>query len=166
MPSSMMGSEPPNPVPYQPNVPHCRESQEQRRSSSRRASSSLSERRWSGPHPNRLTSPLSHSFIPSSSLSPSVTKAHDSDEGRGGFGWVKLIASAADELFVHLHSLRFCRYHPRVRGFPTPHRISGSFQPSHYRIPTGHRVILVILDCWFRTPYQTLLTSRQFEIDQ
>jgi len=55
-------------------------------SSSRRASSSLSERRGSGPHPNRLTSPLSHSVIPSSSSSPSVTKAPDPDEERGGFG--------------------------------------------------------------------------------
>jgi hypothetical protein len=47
----------------------------------------------SGPHPpyspqdrNRLTSSLSHSVIPSSPSSPSVTKAHDSDEERGGFG--------------------------------------------------------------------------------
>jgi len=88
----MTGDEPPNPAFYQPNVPQRRESQERRRSSSsQRASSSLFpsrtlERCVSGPHPNRLTSPLSHSVIPSSSLSPSVTKAHDSDEGRGGFG--------------------------------------------------------------------------------
>jgi len=85
-PPTPSSNEPPSPAPYQPS-PQRRESQEQRRSSSsRRASSSLSERRGSGPHPNRLTSPLSHLVIPSSSSSPSVTTAHDSDEERGGFG--------------------------------------------------------------------------------
>jgi hypothetical protein len=48
------------------------------------------ERCVSDPSPpqdrNRLTSPLSHSHIPSSSPSPSATRLHSSDKERGGFG--------------------------------------------------------------------------------
>jgi len=97
-PSSMTGTEPPNPAPCQPFPQRC-ESQEWRlSSSSQRTSSSVSpsrtlERPGSRPHPpysppqdrNRLTSPLSHSVISSSLLSPCATKACDSGEERGGF---------------------------------------------------------------------------------
>ena len=94
----------------------------------------------SGPHPpyspsqdrNRLTLPLSHSHIPFSSTSPSAMRA--SVKRSTWCVWVKFNVSAADELYVHLDSLRFCRYHPCVRGFPTPRGISRSFQPSRYRV--------------------------------
>ena len=96
--SSMTYTEPPSPAPYQ-LFPQRRESQERRSSSSSQKTSSFVspsrtlERCGSVLHPlhspqdrNRLTSPLSHSVICSSSSPPSVTKARDSDEERGGFG--------------------------------------------------------------------------------
>ena len=96
--SSMTYTEPPSPAPYQ-LFPQRRESQERRSSSSSQKTSSFVspsrtlERCGSVLHPlhspqdrNRLTSPLSHSVICSSSSPPSVTEARDSDEERGGFG--------------------------------------------------------------------------------
>jgi hypothetical protein len=52
---------------------------------------------------------------------------------------------------------------PAFAAFPTPSRISGSFRPSNYLVPSGHRIILVNVNCWFRTAYQTILTTQRFK---
>jgi len=144
-PSSMTGTEPPtpSPTPYQP-FPQRRESQGQRRSSSsRRAFSSLSPSRtqryaretWV-PHPqdrNRLTLASFRLGHPVVSICNKGTRLGR----RTRWIRVKLDSSAADELFIHFHSLRFCRHHPCIRGFPTPRRISGSFHlPDPPHLPT------------------------------
>jgi hypothetical protein len=126
-PSSMStGTEPPSPAPYQPFLQR-RESQESRQPlSSRSASSSLFPSRtletWVRAHSpyspsqdrNRLTSPVAFTYP---ILFVVSVCAEGTRVGRRTWrDYVKLNASAADELFVHLDSLRFCRYPPPPRS--------------------------------------------------
>ena len=70
---------------------------------------------------------------------------------------VKLDASPADEPFVHLDILRFCRNHPCIRGILH----AESQDRSQWSSSHPHQV-----NCWIRTAHQNFLTTRQFKFTQ
>ena len=130
------------------------------------------ERRASGPHPlyppaqnrNRLASPLSHSQMPSSLLSPSPRRAHASGEGRSVFGLSSMhlppmrhssTSTVSDSVVTTLHS----RHLFSTTNLRT---VSALEKPRSQRSSNHPRQV----NCWFRTAHHTFLTTRQFKFAQ